>query len=268
MTLTTPAPESRAFTVIALDIERAVSPESGSGSVATITLNRPEALNAITVGMLVELRNALDIVAADPSISVVVITGAGRAFSAGVDLKSLDGAPLEGGAVGDYLDLPAHEVSKRILGLEAVVIAKVNGFCFTGALELVLMCDVVVTADEAVFGDTHTKWGLRPSWGMSQRLPRAVGPARARFLSYTATTFSGRDAATWGLAAISVPRADLDTVVADMATGIAANSRGALLAYKDLYRLAESVPLPEGLAYEGSRSYPIDDTESRIAQFR
>lgn len=270
----TPAHNPSEFDTIVLSIERATDaaseskPSRGSNSVATITLNRPEALNAITVAMLAELRTALDIVSADPSISVVVITGAGRAFSAGVDLKSLEGAPLDGGAVGDLLDLPAREVSDRILGLEAVVIAKVNGFCFTGALELILMCDVVVAADEAVFGDTHAKWGLRPSWGMSQRLPRAVGPARARYLSYTATTFSGKDAAAWGLAALSVPRANLDTIVADMASSIASHSRGALLAYKDLYRIADSTPMPEGLAYESSTTYPIDDTEIRIAQFR
>jgi len=237
-------------------------------AVATITLDRPDALNAITVEMLEQLAAALDHVAARPEVAVVVLTGEGRAFSAGVDLKSLGGRPLDGGAVGDLLDLPARAVIDRITGLDAVVIAKVNGFCFTGALELALACDLVITADEAKIGDTHAQWGLRPSWGLSQRFPRAVGPARARLLSYTARQFTGRQAEEWGLAALSCPLADLDAVVGEVAAVIAANSRGALAAYKDLYRASDRLGLPEGLEYEAATSYPISDTEQRVAKFR
>ena len=237
-------------------------------AVATITLDRPDALNAITVEMLEQLAAALDHVAARPEVAVVVLTGEGRAFSAGVDLKSLGGRPLDGGAVGDLLDLPARAVIDRITGLDAVVIAKVNGFCFTGALELALACDLVITADEAKIGDTHAQWGLRPSWGLSQRFPRAVGPARARLLSYTARKFTGRQAEEWGLAALSCPLADLDAVVGEVAAVIAANSRGALAAYKDLYRASDRLGLPEGLEYEAATSYPISDTEQRVAKFR
>ena len=146
--------------------------------------------------------------------------------------------------------------------------AKVNGACFTGALELALTCDVVVAADEAVFGDTHAKWGLRPTWGMSQRLPHLVGFAQARYLSYTAKTFTGREAAQWGLVARSFPRADLDDEVAGIAATIAANSRGSLAAYKDLYRAAERLALPEGIGYEAATDYEIADTDDRIAGFR
>jgi len=237
-------------------------------AVATITLDRPDALNAITVEMLEQLAAALDHVAARPEVAVVVLTGEGRAFSAGVDLKSLGGRPLDGGAVGDLLDLPARAVIDRITGLDAVVIAKVNGFCFTGALELALACDLVITADEAKIGDTHAQWGLRPSWGLSQRFPRAVGPARARLLSYTARQFTGRQAEEWGLAALSCPLADLDAVVGEVAAVIAANSRGALAAYKDLYRASDRLGLPEGLEYEAATSYTISDTEQRVAKFR
>jgi enoyl-CoA hydratase len=236
--------------------------------VATVTLNRPEALNAFTTGMLDDLDRAFDDVASAGSVSVVVLTGVGRAFSAGVDLKSLNGRPLTGGRVGDILDLPARSVIDRIRALDAVVIAKVNGFCFTGALELALACDLVIVADEARLGDTHAKWGMRPTWGMSQRLPEAVGAARARLLSYTAATFSGTEAAAWGLAARSCPLSELDAAVDALAASIVANSRGALLAYKDLYAAAERLPLPDGLAYEAAADYPIDDTESRVAGFR
>ena len=237
-------------------------------AVATITLNRPAALNAITVEMLDALESALADLHGRSDIVVVVITGAGRAFSAGVDLKELGGRSLTNGAVGDYLDIPGQRVIERIERLDAIVIAKVNGFCFTGALELALACDLIVTADEAVLGDTHAKWGIRPSWGMSQRLPALVGPATARLLSYRAATFTGAQARDFGLAALSCPRAELDDVTADLARDIAANSRGALTAYKDLYRAAQRLNVPDGLAYEASTTYPIDDTEERIVKFR
>lgn len=238
------------------------------GSIATITLNRPSALNAITVDMLDDLGDALTSLHGRRDIAVVVLTGAGRAFSAGVDLKALGGRSLVGGAVGDLLDLPGRRVIGLIENLDAIVIAKVNGFCFTGALELALACDLIVTADEAVLGDTHAKWGLRPSWGMSQRLPALVGPATARLLSYRAATFTGAQARDYGIAALSASRSDLDATVAEVARDIAANSQGAVMAYKDLYRAAERLSVPEGLEYEAATAYPIDDTEVRISQFR
>jgi len=146
--------------------------------VATITLDRPQALNAITPQMLAELAEALEHAGHQPAVVVVVLTGAGRAFSAGVDLKALGDRRLDDGKVGDLLDVPARRVIDLIGSLNAVVIAKVNGHCFTGALELALACDIVIAAEEAVLGDTHAKWGLRPTWGMSQRLPWLVGAAR------------------------------------------------------------------------------------------
>ena len=236
--------------------------------VATITLDRPQALNAITPQMLAELAVALEWAGQEPSALVVVLTGAGRAFSAGVDLKALGGRRLDGGKVGDLLDRPARRVIDLIGSLDVVVIAKINGHCFTGALELALACDIVIAAEEAVLGDTHAKWGLRPTWGMSQRLPWLVGATRARYLSYTAATFTGRQAADWGLAALACPRAGLDSLTADVAATVAANSQGSLAAYKDLYRAAERLGLPDGLAYEAATDYPIGDTEARIAQFR
>ena len=160
-------------------------------AVVTITLHRPETLNAITPTMLGRLGDELDTVAADDGVRVVVLTGAGRAFSAGVDLKALGDRELVDGKVGDILDLPARRVTDLLSTMSAITVAKVNGFCFTGALELALACDLVVAADEAKFGDTHAKFGLRPTWGMSQRLPELVGLATARELSYTARTFTG-----------------------------------------------------------------------------
>ncbi len=241
---------------------------STDGGVTTIVLSRPEALNAITPEMLDELLAALARAAADDAVRVVVLTGEGRAFSSGVDLKALAGRSLEGGGVGDYLDVPANRVIDAITTMPKLVVAKVNGFCFTGALELALACDLVVTADEARFGDTHAKFGLRPTWGMSQRLIRLVGVARARELSYTARTFTGIDAAAWGLAIRSVPRAELDIAVDELVALALANSAGSIAAYKDLYRAALDSDLVAGLAYEATATYPIDDTEARVADFR
>lgn len=238
------------------------------GAVATITLQRPEALNALNPTILGELSDALTAVAADAGVNVVVLTGEGRAFSAGVDLKALGQQNPEQGAVGESLNDRARRVIEQLTTLEAIVIAKINGFCFTGALELALACDLIVTAEEAVFGDTHATWGLRPTWGMSQRLPRFVGLARARELSYTARRFTGVEAAAWGLAIRAVPAVELDGAVAELAAEIAANSRGSLLAYKDLYRASERLSLPDGLAYEADTSYVIEDTADRVGGFR
>lgn len=237
-------------------------------AVATITLSRPHALNAITREMLLLLADALDAVAADESVRVVVLTGEGRAFSAGVDLKALNELALEGGEVGDLLDLPARAAVTKLATIPKVVIAKVNGFCFTGALELALACDMIVAADEAKLGDTHAKWGLRPTWGMSQRLVDAVGITRARLLSYTAQTFTGQDAAAWGLAVSSVPLADLDETVSALVASIISNSAGSIAAYKDLYRTALNRGLDDGLAYEASTTYPIADSGDRLSAFR
>ena len=132
--------------------------------VATITLNRPAVLNAVTAQMLGRLGAVIAEAAADPGAQVIVLTGAGRAFSAGVDLKALGDRSLEGGSVGDILDGPAREAIRLLTTVPKVVIAKVNGACFTGALELALACDFIVVADHAKIADTHAKWGLRPTW--------------------------------------------------------------------------------------------------------
>lgn len=247
------------FTEIAVDRD---------GPTVTVTLDRPDALNAITPTMLGELNEAFTALAADTEVRVVVLTGRGRAFSAGVDLKALGQRELVDGKVGDILDVPARQLTHTISTMAAVVIGKVNGFCFTGALELALACDLVVTAHEAKLGDTHAKFGLRPTWGMSQRLPLAVGISRARELSYTARTFTGAEAAEWGMACRSAPAAELDAVVQSLIDEMLANSGESFVAYKDLYGVAEESGLETGLAHEYGTDYPFTDTAERLADFR
>ena len=238
-----------------------------TGDVATITLHRPDALNAITPAMLVALGDHLERLGT-AGTRVVVLTGAGRAFGAGVDLKALGSRELVDGKVGDILDLPARRVTGLLSAMPAITIAKVHGYCMTGALELALACDLVIAADDTRFADTHAAFGLRPTWGMSQRLPRLVGIARARDLSYTARRFTGAEAAAMGMVARAVPVAELDAAVDTLVDELLANSHGSLLAYKDLYRAALDHGLADGLAAEAGTEYPIADTDARIADFR
>lgn len=237
-------------------------------AVTTLTLNRPNALNAITIEMLDQLGDHLESIAADTSIDVVVLTGAGRAFSAGLDLKALGDRSLEGGSVGDILDLPGHRVTGLLTSMDQIVIAKVNGACFTGALELALACDLIVVAEQAKIGDTHTKFGLRPSWGMSQRLPAAVGMTNARRLTYSAVPIMGTEAAEMGLAVGVAPADELDEFTSRLVANITGNSRDALAAAKQLYRHTADLGLTEGLAHELSSVFTISDTNERLADFR
>jgi enoyl-CoA hydratase/carnithine racemase len=237
-------------------------------SVRTLTLDRPEALNALTPALLEELAAGLGASADDDSVRVVVLTGAGRAFSAGVDLKALAAAPpAAGGDVADLLNIPARRCTELLSTMPKVTIAKVNGFCFTGALELALACDLVIAADDAKIGDTHTKWGLRPTWGMSARLVQAVGITRARELSYTARTITGAEALSYGLAAHAVPADRLDATVAEVAAAIVANSSEAIAAYKDLYRNAQDRGLSDGLAFEYAATYRMGGSGARLDAF-
>lgn len=235
--------------------------------IATIALNRPEALNAITLTMLQETKKAIDKAGKDDDIGVIVLTGKGRAFSAGVDLKELNRRKLKDGGVGGSIDEPARALIQAIQRSSKVVIAKINGFCFTGALELVLACDLIVCANEAKLGDTHAKWGLRPSWGMSARLPNAVGRRRARELSFTARTFTGAEAAEWGLANFAVPLDELDDAVRKLADEILPNSRGSIAAYKELYNRGGGRTEKKALQLEEEKEFEISDTNERLAEF-
>lgn len=238
--------------------------------VATISLNRPEALNAFTPEMLKALIAAVVAAEDDATISVLVLQGEGRAFSAGVDLKILQSASPVAGRIASAFDDAAQEAAKVVRKASLPVIAKVHGFCFTGALELALHCDFIFTTVETKFGDTHAKWGLRPTWGMSQNLARAVGVRRAREISYTAKTFTGAEAEAWGLASAALPdRAGLDEAVDKCAAAIVAGSRGAISAYKKLYRVhEENRPLEEALDEEVRLNFPeISDTLERLKGF-
>ena len=237
------------------------------GAVRTLTLHRPDALNALTPALLTELADALADASADPSTRVVVLTGTGRAFSAGVDLKALQETSVDGGNVSGGLNGPARRCTDLLSTMPKVSIARVQGFCFSGALELALACDLMVVAEEAKLGDTHAKWGLRPTWGMSARLVRAVGTVRARELSYTARTFTGREAYDYGMASHCVPLDQLDATVAEVAAAVVANSPEAVAAYKDLYRNGQDRNMTDALQFEYDTQYPMSGAKERLGTF-
>lgn len=237
------------------------------GRVARLTLNRPEAVNALTVPMLVLAGDLLEKLSGDPDISVIVLTGAGRAFSAGVDLKALQaaGQDVSLGDVGSDLNNAARRVQHLLETMPQATIARVNGFCFTGAMEIMLACDIIIAADEAKLGDTHALIGLRPTWGMTQRLARKTGMMRAKELSFSARTITGKQAAEYGIALESVPLVALDGRITELTGAMSANSPGSIAAYKDLYRRSENAGLDDGLQYEADTVYRIDDVEERMA---
>ena len=235
----------------------------------TIEFNRPDALNALRPEMLAEAARLVEQAHSDNSVMVIVLRGAGRAFSAGVDLKVLQGIEPQGGIIGNVFDEPAAQLAAAIRDTGVPVIARAVGACFTGALEVALHCDFIYTTDTTKFGDTHTKFGLRPTWGMSQTLSRAVGQRRARELSFTAKVFTGVQAVDWGIAneSFESPEA-LDNALAATCAQIAANSAEAVAAMKDLYRLAENEDgIRVSLKTDTASQYSITDTEKRLSKF-
>tara|TARA_B100001758_G_C18355134_1_gene582238 strand:- start:400 stop:1176 length:777 start_codon:yes stop_codon:yes gene_type:complete len=240
-------------------------------NVLTITLNRPEALNALRPEMLEGIGILVDKANQDDSIAVIVLQGAGRAFSAGVDLKVLQGIDPQAGKIGDVFDKPAAETWQALRNSRCPVIAKVHGACFTGALEMALHCDFIFTTSDSKFGDTHAKFGLRPTWGMSQTLSQAIGVRRAREMSFSARTVMGDEAVALGIANKAVVDVEaLDELVNERVGQIAANSQAAVAAFKDLYNHAQQgMPISDALSAELDQDYPeITDTNDRLAGFK
>ncbi|MGD2132762.1 MAG: enoyl-CoA hydratase-related protein [Maricaulaceae bacterium] len=236
--------------------------------VFSITLNRPDVMNAFTPELLDALKDAF--VEAAQSASVVVVSGAGRAFTAGVDLKILQTINPEAGRLPGAFNGRDQATIAALRAVPCPVIAKVHGACFTGGLELALHCDFIFTTKTTKFGDTHAKFGIRPTWGMSQNLPAAVGLRRAKELSYTARTFTGEEAERWGMVNGAFDsEVELAMVVAEHAATIAANSKATVAAYKSLHRLAETEHFAQALSTEFETEFPdIQDTAERLAQFK
>ncbi|HVS68591.1 MAG TPA: enoyl-CoA hydratase/isomerase family protein [Mycobacteriales bacterium] len=227
-----------------------------------LTLNRPEKLNALTVEMFRELRAHVESLRTDTSVGCVVLRGAGRCFSAGHDL----------GDIAHGEDTPSRGWhSETLLMLERLpqpVIAAVHGHCYTGALEVALACDFIVAAADARFADTHAKWALAPIWGMSQRLPRRVGVATAKRLSFTAETVTADEALRIGLAEHVYPVETFDADVEALARQITTNSPFTHAANKRLLQSTDGMTLTAGLQWEVLECEGVGpDAGARIAAF-
>lgn len=192
--------------------------------VCTLTLNRPEARNALSRGLLRELFAALDDAERDDDVAAVVLTGADPAFCAGVDLKEAASGELRFDARDSELAGspdrrgPFDRLSKPMIGA-------VNGVAVTGGLELALGCSFLVASERARFADTHTRVGVQPGWGLTVLLPEAVGVRRAREMSATGSFVDASTALTWGLVNHVVPHDQLLPFCADLAREIAGNDR-------------------------------------------
>jgi enoyl-CoA hydratase len=216
---------------------------SVDGPVATITLNRPGARNAISSELLTRLVEAMAAADADEEVRAVILTGADPAFCAGVDLKEVGRGTSVLRAAPSGSHSPWPPVSKP-------VIAAVNGPAVTGGLELVLNCDIVICSERAVFADTHARVGVLPGWGLSVLLPLAVGRSRARQMSFTGDFLTAGQALTAGLAGEVVPHADLLGRAREIAGAIAGNDARAVAALLASYRQVEAEAVAGGFAAE------------------
>ncbi|MBF9152599.1 enoyl-CoA hydratase [Novosphingobium jiangmenense] len=222
-------------------------------AVAVVTLNRPEAMNALSSALRIELAEVMRDVDADNSVRAVVLTGAGeRAFTAGLDLKELgaDASKLGDANAGEAERNPVKAVEQ----CRKPVIGAINGVAITGGFELALACDVLIASENARFADTHARVGIMPGWGLSQKLSRMIGISRAKELSLTGNFIGAEQACMWGLVNRVVPAADLLPTCIALAQDMASIEPRMATAYKKLIDDGYGLPFGEALALEGQVS--------------
>ncbi|MFC3711905.1 enoyl-CoA hydratase [Sphingoaurantiacus capsulatus] len=222
--------------------------ERGDGY-AVVTLNRPEAMNALSAELRTSLARTVRELEVDPDIRVLILTGAGeRAFTAGLDLKELGG----GASISDAVDV--EDPVKSIAQFSGPVIGAINGVAITGGFELALACDVLIAADTARFADTHARVGIMPGWGLSQKLSRAIGIYRAKELSLTGNFLSAQQAADWGLVNRVVSQAELLPTAKKLAADMLTTVPEMLVGYKKLIDDGFAASFGDGLALEAERA--------------
>lgn len=224
-----------------------------AGGVCTLTLNRPDKRNAINRDLFREFRaHVRDIEAGVDDAGLVVITGAGDHFCAGHDIKAPPHADALGWLRQEML------IVERLTKLRQPVIAKIRGTCYTGGLELALAADFIVCGTSARFADTHGKWGLVPGWGLSQRLPRRVGQAKALEMMLTCQPYSGEEAAAMRLVNYCVDDDALDAKTAELAALVLGNSRHSNAENKRLIYDTDGMAIAAGLNHELMRNAGFD----------
>lgn len=233
------------------------------GGLCRLTLNRPEKLNALNAASFALLEKHLDAITAE-RVGCVLLVGAGRSFCAGHDLDD-----IAGGGEEDAVKRFETGVVERLATFPMPVVAAVQGHCFTGGLELALAADIIIAAEDAKFADTHAKWDLVPIWGLSQRLPRRVGMARAHEMMFASRTYSGVQAAAMGLANYAVPPNQLASEAEKLCADILANSWRANRAIKKLAADTDGMTLAAGIAWELHHSAGRGpEMQERIARMR
>lgn len=231
---------------------------------AVLTLNRPTAMNALSRDLRQALADAIDALEADPQVRVLILTGAGKAFCAGLDLKELGakGLPrnLAGGSgeavEGDKggADVMPRDPVRSLARFSGPVIGAINGAAITGGFELALACDVLLASNEARFADTHARVGVMPGWGLSQKLSRLIGISRAKELSLTGNFLSAQQALAWGLVNRVVDGAELLPQARALAGDMLSVLPHMLVAYKKLIDEGYAASFGEGLALESARA--------------
>jgi len=219
------------------------------GGIARVALNRPAQMNAINPELLEDLWGVCEEVEHDARVKVVTLTGAGRAFSAGADLRAVRELSPDSDRWAQFMAL-WHRVFNRVEALPQPVIAGVHGVALAGGLELVLVCDLAIADAEARLGDQHAAFGLVAGGGGSQRLPRVVGPRRAKELMLLGEWLTAREALAWGLVNRVAPAGQLRAVLDDVAGKLARLSASASRTAKGLVNRAADLDLASGLALE------------------
>ena len=221
--------------------------------IATVTLNRPEAMNALSKALRHRLYEVMTTLDADDAVRAIVLTGAGtRAFTAGLDLKELGSEP---GALGAANAEGADENPvKAIEQCRKPVIGAINGVAITGGFEVALACDVLIAASNARFADTHARVGIVPGWGLSQKLSRLIGIGRAKELAFTGNFLNAETALAWGLVNHVVEPEELMFRARTLAADMASIDPEFLVQYKRLIDDGYAVTFREGMGIEAGRS--------------
>ena len=221
--------------------------------VAVVTLNRPEAMNALSKALRAELAAVMVEMDRREDVRAVVLTGAGtRAFTAGLDLKELGSdATAMGDATGET---PQANPVKAIEQCRKPVIGAINGVAITGGFEVALACDVLMASENARFADTHARVGIMPGWGLSQKLSRLIGLYRAKELSLSGNFLDAATAERWGLVNRVVPANELLPAARKLAADMATIEPGFSAAYKKLIDDGFAASFQDGMALEHARS--------------
>ena len=238
---------------------------SRSERVGTITLNRPEALNALNSLVMVEVTGAAAELDADPGIGAIIITGSAKAFAAGADIKEM--ATL---SFSEVFEADFFAAWSALAAVRTPLIAAVAGYALGGGCELAMMCDVLIAADTAKFGQPEIKLGVLPGMGGSQRLTRAIGKAKAMDMILTGRTIDAAEAERSGLVSRVVSADELLTEATAVATAISQMSRSASRMAKEAVNRAFESSLAEGLIYERRlfhSAFATDDQSEGMAAF-